>query len=160
MNSNVREYILSGIKPFYKSLRTQKLNLLFQMLGAGEQGSLLDVGGGQGFLGEFLPLYQRFSKVVVMNLAPPKVDCKGHNHIHKLMGNGLVLPFRDGAFDWVFSNAVIEHVGDWEKQTQFAREIRRVARKGYFVATPNKWFPIDPHRPTALLSVHSAAFAA
>ena len=38
MNSNVREYILSGIKPFYKSLRTQKLNLLFQMLGAGEQG--------------------------------------------------------------------------------------------------------------------------
>jgi SAM-dependent methyltransferase len=145
MNSNVREYILSGIKPFYKSLRTQKLNLLFQMLGSGELGSLLDVGGGQGFLGEFLPLYQRFNKVVVMNLAPPKVDCEGHGHIHKLMGNGCILPFRDGAFDWVFSNAVIEHVGDWKKQMQFANEIRRVAKKGYFVATPNKWFPIDPH---------------
>ena len=28
---------------------------------------------------------------------------------------------------------------------QFASEIRRVARKGYFVATPNRHFPIDPH---------------
>jgi len=26
-----------------------------------------------------------------------------------------------------------------------AREIRRVARRGYFVATPNRGFPIDPH---------------
>jgi len=28
---------------------------------------------------------------------------------------------------------------------RFADEIRRVARKGYFVTTPNKYFPIEPH---------------
>jgi hypothetical protein len=40
---------------------------------------------------------------------------------------------------------VIEHVGPWEKQRQFAQEIRRVAKKGYFVATPNRNFPVEPH---------------
>ena len=115
------------------------------MLGAGEQGSLLDLGGNQGFSGEFLPLYRRFKKVVVVNIVDSKVNCEGHEGIRRLIGDGCCLPFRDGAFDWVFSNAVIEHVGDWKKRQQFASEIGRVASKGYFVTTPNKWFPIDPH---------------
>jgi hypothetical protein len=46
--------------------------------------------------------------------------------------------------DFVLCNAVLEHV-PYEKQDLLAREIRRVARFGYFVATPFKWFPIDPH---------------
>jgi len=53
--------------------------------------------------------------------------------------------FADRSFDWVFSNAVIEHVGGIEEQRKFASEISRVARCGYFVTTPNKFFPIEPH---------------
>jgi hypothetical protein len=59
--------------------------------------------------------------------------------------DGCALPFKPHAFEWVFSNAVIEHVGSWEKQRQFAEEVRRVAKEGYFVATPNRNFPIEPH---------------
>ena len=62
-----------------------------------------------------------------------------------VIADGCALPFKSASFDWVFSNAVIEHVGDWEKQKRFANEIRRVASKGYFVTTPNKFFPIEPH---------------
>jgi hypothetical protein len=40
---------------------------------------------------------------------------------------------------------VIEHVGGAGRQQLFASEIRRVARRGYFVATPNRNFPVDPH---------------
>ena len=47
--------------------------------------------------------------------------------------------------NWAFSNAVIEHVGNWRRQQLFAAEIRRVARTGYFVTTPNLYFPIEPH---------------
>jgi hypothetical protein len=44
----------------------------------------------------------------------------------------------------VFSNAVIEHI-DINRRGLFAKEVERVARKGYFVTTPNFWFPYEPH---------------
>jgi SAM-dependent methyltransferase len=59
-------------------------------------------------------------------------------------GDGRALPFRDGAFDVVFSNSVIEHVGDAESQARFARETMRVGRR-FWVQTPNRWFPLEQH---------------
>jgi len=55
------------------------------------------------------------------------------------------LPFVDKAFDFVFSNAVIEHVGSSEQQLQFLRELLRVSRRGVFISTPNRWFPVEFH---------------
>lgn len=58
--------------------------------------------------------------------------------------DGCALPFRDGAFDIVFSNSVIEHVGDPARQDAFARETRRVGKR-YFVQTPCRDFPVEQH---------------
>lgn len=65
--------------------------------------------------------------------------------------NGCDLPFEDRAFDYVHSSAVIEHVGSGEMQRQFARELWRVARKGVFLTTPNRWFPVEFHTVLPLL---------
>lgn len=59
-------------------------------------------------------------------------------------GDGCALQYADKAFDIAFSNSVIEHVGDWQAQERFAREIRRVA-SAYWVQTPAKAFPFEPH---------------
>ena len=67
-----------------------------------------------------------------------------------MAGDGRALPFRDEAFDVVFSNSVIEHVGDAASQRRFAREVARVGR-AYWVQTPNRWFPVEQHLLTPLV---------
>jgi len=52
--------------------------------------------------------------------------------------------FSDKQFEIVFSNSVIEHVGDFSRQLSMANEIQRVG-KNYFLQTPNYYFPIEPH---------------
>lgn len=59
--------------------------------------------------------------------------------------SGLALPFADGSFDFVHSSAVIEHVGSFANQMLLLAEMWRVARRGIFVTTPNRWFPIEVH---------------
>jgi 2-polyprenyl-3-methyl-5-hydroxy-6-metoxy-1,4-benzoquinol methylase len=72
------------------------------------------------------------------------------------------LPFDDKFFDIVYCSSVIEHVTlpkalvwatrngrafksqAWNRQQEFAREIRRLGRH-YFVQTPNKYFPLESH---------------
>jgi len=39
------------------------------------------------------------------------------------------MPVKDKQFDICFSNAVIEHVGDYEEQRTMAEEITRVSGK-------------------------------
>jgi len=65
-------------------------------------------------------------------------------------GDGRALPFRDATFDVVFSNSVIEHVGDSASQQLFAREVMRVGR-AFWVQTPNRWFPVEQHLLTPLV---------
>jgi hypothetical protein len=61
-----------------------------------------------------------------------------------LIADGRCLPVRDQSFDVVFSNSVIEHVGGPQDQKVFAAEVARVGRH-FFVQTPNRYFPIEPH---------------
>jgi SAM-dependent methyltransferase len=53
------------------------------------------------------------------------------------------LPFEDDEFDLVYSSSVIEHVPPARRE-DFASEVRRVGR-GWFVQTPARSFPIEPH---------------
>lgn len=53
------------------------------------------------------------------------------------------LPFADGEFDLVYCSSVIEHIEPADRAA-FAAELRRVGR-GWFVQTPARSFPIEPH---------------
>jgi len=65
--------------------------------------------------------------------------------------DGRDLPFPDHAFDYVHSSAVLEHVGSHAQQAKFVAEAVRVARKGVFLTTPNRWFPVEFHTVLPLL---------
>jgi Methyltransferase domain len=104
---------------------------------------VLDVGGDAA-LWHLLPIQPR---VTILNMPRAAPDRAGFQLV---FGTGCALPFPDQSFDVVFSNSVIEHVGDAAAQHLFAEEIRRVGRS-YFVQTPNRWFPIEPHLLTPIV---------
>jgi hypothetical protein len=100
--------------------------------------TILDVGGtADTWTG--LPVSPR---VTLLNM--PRAGVGRDRGFETVGGDGCRLPFRDRTFDIVFSNSVIEHVGDATRQRIFADEVRRVGR-GYWVQTPNFWFPIEAH---------------
>jgi Methyltransferase domain len=112
---------------------------LWNRLGLQPDDRVLDVGG--------LPfnwsLVPRSPRLVMLNVVLPNAPAPGPP-VAWVIGDGRRLPFEDGAFDLVYSNSVIEHVGDFESQRRFAEECRRVGR-GYYVQTPNRRFPIEVH---------------
>ena len=68
-----------------------------------------------------------------------------HHELKYIEADACDLSFlADSSFDIVFSNSVIEHVGDEARQEAFAREVRRLGR-AYWVQTPSIWFPIEAH---------------
>jgi SAM-dependent methyltransferase len=70
--------------------------------------------------------------------------------IYRQVQPGQPLPFATAAFDIVFSNAVIEHVGSRAAQAAFVQELCRVG-KAFFITTPNRWFPVEHHSGLPLL---------
>ncbi|HKE21350.1 MAG TPA: methyltransferase domain-containing protein [Bryobacteraceae bacterium] len=113
-------------------------------LGITAETRILDIGGTPECW-RLLPVVPR---VTLLNTPRAKADLGGAESW--VAGDGRALPFRDGAFDVVFSNSVIEHVGDLPSQRRFAAEVARVGR-AYWVETPNRWFPVEQHLLTPLL---------
>jgi hypothetical protein len=105
---------------------------------------ILDIGGTPECW-ELVPVKPR---LVLLNTPRAKADLAGA--ASWVAGDGRLLPFRDRSFDLVFSNSVIEHVGDAPSQERFAREVARVGRS-YWVQTPNRWFPVEQHLLTPLI---------
>ena len=86
------------------------------------------------------------SKVDVLNLQlSPIVDVPpGAPVIRALSGDARELAFPDQCYDIVFSNSVIEHVGNLQDQEAFAKEARRVGKR-LWVQTPARECPVEPH---------------
>ncbi|MEM4271127.1 MAG: protein kinase, partial [Candidatus Pacearchaeota archaeon] len=72
--------------------------------------------------------------------------------IKYIKADGRNLPFKENEFDWVFSHAVVEHVGVKENQLLFLKELYRVSKVGIFITTPNRLHPLEFH--TGLLFFH------
>ncbi|GHU18432.1 hypothetical protein AGMMS50243_08460 [Betaproteobacteria bacterium] len=121
-----------------------------------EQQSILDVGVtadrelvSSNFFENRYPYPQRITALSDQDASWMEEHYQG---LRFVQSSALEMPFPDNSFDLVFSNAVIEHVGNGENQQQFLRECARVARRFVFITTPNRYHPVEFH--TVLPFIH------
>jgi len=143
--------------------RRRKLRLFLDEIRPTAETTVVDVGvdevgfgaeGGQAdctthnFFEELYPWRHRITGVGLHDGAGFRAR---YPEIAYVQADGCALPFADETFDVAFSNAVLEHVGDPDRQRAFVAEAVRVSRR-VFLTTPNRWFPIEVH--TRLPFVH------
>jgi SAM-dependent methyltransferase len=139
--------------------RERKLRLFLDELHPTAETSVLDVGAdelafgegdGCGTLNFFEERYPWPERITALGLHDGSGFSARYPKIRYVQGDACALPFADGEFDIVFSNAVIEHVGDRERQRQLVSEALRVGRR-IFITTPNRRFPIEVHTRLPLM---------
>jgi SAM-dependent methyltransferase len=140
--------------------RRRKFALFMETIAPTAETSVLDLGvddavfgdrSGCGTLNFFEEYYPWRERITALGLHEGARFRQRYPEVRYVQGDALALPFADGEFDIVFSNAVIEHVGGRDEQRRFVAEALRVASRA-FVTTPNYWFPIEVH--TRLPLVH------
>ena len=140
--------------------RRRKLELFLEELHPNSNTTVLDVGADELGFGEgdgcatlnfFEELYPWPEQITALGLQDGAAFRARYAHIRYAQGDACALPFADGEFDIVFSNAVLEHVGDRSRQLLFVSEALRVGRR-VFLTTPNRRFPVEVH--TRLPFVH------
>ena len=144
--------------------RRRKFGLFMETMAPTAETTVLDVGvddftfgdrsvneGSCETLNFFEDMYPWPERLTAVGLHEGERFRAGYPKATYVQANALELPFEDGAFDIVFSNAVIEHVGGEAEQRRFVAEALRVGRRA-FITTPNRWFPVEVH--TRLPLVH------
>jgi hypothetical protein len=103
---------------------------------------ILDVGGTASFWVNNAPSLPKQCHFTLLNLELESTG--GLKNACSLVGDARETGLEDNEFDIVFSNSVIEHVGTLYDQMAMAKEVQRVA-KSFFLQTPNRYFPLEPH---------------
>jgi len=123
-------------------LRKDRFSIFLSLLSRVSQPiSILDVGGSEEFWKRLLFECEMDIRVTLLNINEQKVSTP---NVDSVIGNALDLNYENASVDVIFSNSVIEHVGDFQNQRKMADEVKRVAKR-YFIQTPNKYFFIEPH---------------
>jgi hypothetical protein len=130
------------IEPFSKYSRRKRSELFVATMSPAAGESILDIGG-QPQIWDYIeaPL-----NITCLNLpGVMNTGYKTHHNVIFVEGDGCdMADFHENQFDMVFSNSVIEHVGDRTKIAMFAGEVQRLSNR-YWIQTPYKYFPIEAH---------------
>ena len=132
--------------------RSQKLKFVLSFIRKYDVNSCLLVGATPDANGDgFVNLIERGINAEIASLVASGLEAESTGWETWVQQDGRDLTFDPKSFDLVFSNAVIEHVGDERDQIRFVAEHDRVG-KSWIFTTPNRLFPIESH--TQILFSH------
>ena len=133
----------------HRKSREQKHRLFLRLLRPTPEMRVLNIGAsgtGIGLPEQLESFYEHRSQIIGGGISYADVQDYRDSFpgVQAVVFNGCALPFADKSFDIVYSNAVLEHLPDYEMVRRFAAEVQRVGN-GWFITTPNFWYPFDPH---------------
>jgi hypothetical protein len=103
--------------------------------------SVIDLGG-RAATWERSPV--RPKSVLVVNLEEATAGLPAWLRAETADACNLPRHITSGSYDLVFSNSVLEHVGGHAQRLRFANAVHSLAPR-YWVQTPNRYFPVEPH---------------
>ncbi len=130
-------------QPLARYFRRRRFRRFAERFAVSSRTRILDIGGYHYYWDYF----KAAPRVTIVNLEPP---AQRDSRFEWVVADARALPFRDRAFDVAFANSVVEHIPGAENRRAFAREVERVAQR-YYVQTPYRWFPVEPHLMTPLI---------
>lgn len=142
--------------------RDRRARLFLNQLQPSATDEIIDLGGGKGgYLAGILP-YRGNVTIADVDPAVLKLAADTYGFKTLCLDGSARFAIADRQYDVVFCSSVIEHITGprdvifdiadskefaamaREAQANFAAEIRRVGKR-YFVQTPYKYFPVEPH---------------
>jgi hypothetical protein len=135
-------------EPFGRWFKPRRVKLFYDTFAITKDTKVLDLGGGPVFWELAQAQGRPLPRVTILNIRPPRGPLPAS--VLSVTGDAKAAPFDDFSFDIAFSNSLIEHLTDDQSQRSFAAEVVRLARN-YFIQTPDKHFPVEPHYITPLI---------
>lgn len=145
-----------------QSCRIKRAQLFIERLQPSSADKIIDLGGGKGgYLAGVLP-YRDNVTIADVDPAMLQTAAETYGFDTVRLDGSATFPMADQEYDVVFCSSVIEHItGAREEifdildskqfalsaraaQASFAAELRRIGKR-YFVQTPYKYFPVEPH---------------
>lgn len=131
------------MKPFAAKRRARRMQDFVRRMNIAPGLRVLDLGGTP-WIWNHVPVPLDITFVNLKHGQTWPADHPFHRFQFQI-GDACDLPhLSDKSFDIVFSNSVIEHVGERARRRTFAEEAKRLAR-AYWIQTPVKSFPIEAH---------------
>lgn len=137
----LRGRVVDGPGSFGERRRLRRWAWLKETFPEIESMSVIDLGGtAESWLrAPFCP-----RRVHVVNLEPPPATTPPWIRADQADACHLPAAISDSAYDLVFSNSVIEHVGGHAQRQRFSDAVHKLAPR-HWVQTPYRYFPIEPH---------------
>lgn len=112
---------------------------------------ILEVGTGSGGIAAYFSQHSAQFIVDSVDIVDHR-EFKGDYNFQLIENTNL--PFNSNSFDFVITNHVIEHVGEYSEQMNHLKEIHRVLKENgiVYLAVPNRWMIIEPHYQLIFLS--------
>ncbi|MEK6910988.1 MAG: hypothetical protein AABW82_04410 [Nanoarchaeota archaeon] len=103
---------------------------------------IIDIGGKYIFWKNMDFPKDKYTRIIMLNLEEENLsDPRFKNEIGDATN---ITGYNKYKANFVFSNSLIEHLSTFENQKRMAQQVISL-KLPYYIQTPNKYFPIEPH---------------